>query len=393
MTTQEFKTKTIIQPRQNPSVPNYWGISIDVGYSSVKVFSPNTISSFPSYVKPVEYGTADHPIGGLEKTCIAYRDENRKEYFVGATAQDSVKTGDADNSTASLYVRNRYFAPEFKVLVRVGLALGMLKNSYGDPTDRILHVQTGLPPEYLKADSKDLVNCFIGHHKFMVKLGTNDWMNFEFELLQENIEIMPQPMGTLISIATDRNGGSVPEAKKYFSSNLLILDPGFGTLDTFSIKNHYLDTSKTWNNLGMLRVLQETTRLIQERYDQVIPVPAMQKLLGEGVFKTRFDHQTKSIKQIDFTDILEEANKLVCEEALNTVNDFYNYLQDEDYLVITGGTGAAWFEYIKKYYNGIETLNIISGAVNDTIPEIFSNVRGYYMNQLNTLKKKRKNNN
>lgn len=386
--TADFKTKTILQPKQNPYVNKYWGISIDVGYSSVKMFSPNMIASFPSYAKRVPYGTADHPIGALERTSIAYRDENNNEYFVGATAQDSVQVGDSDNSTASLYVRQRYLTPEFKAISRVGLALGMMRNSYGDPAGKILHVQTGLPPEYIKTDSDLLKVALQGEHNFSIKLGANNWINFSFEILPENIEIMPQPMGTLVSIASNNDGSKVPEAKKYFKSNLLIFDPGFGTLDTFEIGNNYLNSEKTWNNLGMRRVISETCNMIAEKYRTIIPVPAMQKLLGEGSFKTKYDPVTRQMKRIYFADILEEANRKVCEEALTTIDSYYNYLQNEDYLVITGGTGAAWFNMIKKYYSGNETLQIINGAANDNIPAIFSNVRGYYMTQYNLLKAK-----
>lgn len=392
--TQEFKTKTILQPRQNPSTSKYWGVSMDIGYSSVKIFSPNMIASFPSYAKKVAYGTADHPIGGLEKTCIAYRDENNNEYFIGAIAQDSVQAGDSDNSTASLHVRQRYLTPEFMALTRVGLALGMMKNQYGDPAGKILHVQTGLPPEYMAGpDTEMLKSVFEGKHNFSIKLGGNNWIDFTFEISAENIAVMPQPMGTLVSIATDRNGGQLPEARKYFSSNLIIVDPGFGTLDTFDIKNHYLSSNKTWDNLGMHRVMEETCKLIARDYKTSISVPAMQKYLGEGTFSTNYDMDTKKVNplkrtKIPFADILEMANKIVCEEALTTIDSFYNYLQNEDYLVITGGTGAAWFDIIKNHYSEIEALKVIDGAANDTIPAIFSNVRGYYMTQLNTLKNK-----
>ena len=75
-------------------------------------------------------------------------------------------------------------------------------------------------------------------------------------------------------------------------------------------------------------------------------------------------------------------------EAINTINGCYNYLQDEDYLVVTGGTGAAWFNIIKDYYKNMTTLKVIDGSANDNIPAIFSNVRGYYMQQYNLLKKK-----
>lgn len=388
VTTQEFRTKTILQPRQNPQTSKYWGVSIDIGYSAVKVFAPNVIASFPSYAKPVERGTADNSIGELEKTCIAYRDEDGNEYFVGATAQDSIRVGDSDNSTASLYIRDRYFTPEFKAIARTGLAFGMMRNQYGDPSGKTVHIQTGLPPEYMATDKEKIVNALAGEHKFSIKIGQRGWLDFSFVVEAENVDVMPQPMGTLISIATDRNGGAVPEARAYFSSELLIFDPGFKTLDTFSIRNHFIDGSKTWDNLGMHRVLTETAKLINEKYDTVIPVPAMQKLLVTGVFKTKFDYKTRTSKTVEFADLLSEANEKVCEEALVTLDGYYDFLQTVNYLVVTGGTGAAWLKMIQNHYSGIEGLRVVNGAANDTIPEIFSNVRGYYMNQLNTLKKR-----
>ena len=387
---QEFKTKTILQPRQNPSTKDFWGIALDVGYSAVKIFSPNVIGCFPSYAKKVEYGYADHPIGGLEKTFIAYRDEEGNEYSVGANAQDKIRVSDADSSTANLYVKDRFYSPEFRVISRVGLALGMMRNQYNDPSGKILHVQTGLPPEYMSMYTDDITAAFVGRHHFQIKLGLSGWVPFEFEILPENFAIKPQPMGTLISIATDKNGGALPEAKRYFSSNLLIVDPGFGTLDTFDIKSHFVDTAKTWDNLGMMRVLQETQKYIKEDKGINIPVPAMQKILGDGYFKDKIDKQTMKQGTVDITDYLKKANKAICMEAINTINGYYNYLQDEDFLVITGGTGAAWINIIREFYKEMSTLKIIDGSANDTVPAIFSNVRGYYMQQLNVLKKRSK---
>ena len=242
----------------------------------------------------------------------------------------------------------------------------------------------------MSMDMDDIKSIFIGHHEFMIKLGSNNWMPFSFDVLPENFAIMPQPMGTLVSVATDKNGGSLPEASKYFSSNLLIMDPGFGTLDTFNISNHFISTPpKTWDNLGMLRVLQETQKLIKADKDVTIPIPAMQKILGNGYFMTKLNKQTMKRDQVDITPYLSEANKNVCKEAIDTINGCYNFLQDMSYLVVTGGTGAAWLGYIQNFYKEMDSLKVIDGAANDTIPAIFSNVRGYYMQQLNNLKNKK----
>lgn len=120
-----------------------------------------------------------------------------------------------------------------------------------------------------------------------------------------------------------------------------------------------------------------------------IPIPAMQKILGNGYFMTKLNKQTMKRDQVDITPYLSEANKNVCKEAIDTINGCYNFLQDMSYLVVTGGTGAAWLGYIQNFYKEMDSLKVIDGAANDTIPAIFSNVRGYYMQQLNNLKNKK----
>lgn len=388
--TSNFKTKTIMLERKNEMVDSVWGMAMDIGYSSVKIFSPNAICSFPSYARkvtndPLSFGTPN-------PTDIQYKDTETGEIWtVGASAQDMVTSDSSNDSIAALYGRNRYFSPMFEVIARVGLALGMTINEYGNPTNKSLVLQTGLPPAYLKSDTDLLKEALFGEHKFEIKVGNKPWQSFNFFLPKENIRVMAQPMGTLLSIATDNNGKLVPDAKKYFSSGMLIFDPGFGTLDIFNIRNRYIESYETFDDLGMKRVLKETSDGIFKEFHVEVPVPAMQKYLKDGkvtvLNRTRGEKKTKLEP---FAHILEKANKKVCLEALDKVDTIYNNLIDHNYLVITGGTGAAWKDIIKDYYDGMETLTIIDGNQNDTLPYIFSNVRGYYMYQYSKLKQMEK---
>ena len=68
---------------------------------------------------------------------LSLLDENKNEYYVGAHAQNDVKVTDSNNSTAALYVRDRWSSPETKVITRVGLALGMMKNQFNDPSGKM----------------------------------------------------------------------------------------------------------------------------------------------------------------------------------------------------------------------------------------------------------------
>ena len=382
--TSNFKTKTPNLERSNVSANSAWGIALDIGYSAVKGFSPNAVYCFPSYARKIT--TEMLSLGQPGPNDIQYRDEYTGEtWSVGVAAQNMITSDDSQDSIQELYGRNRYFSPMFGVIARVGLALGMMSNNYGSPNGKNIVVQTGLPPAYLKSDTDLIKEALSGSHDFSIKLGNKQWERFTFDLPEENIWVMAQPMGTLLSIATDNNGKFIPEAKKYFSSSMLIFDPGFGTFDVFNIRNRLIQSYETFDNLGMKRVLQETSEAIYKTHKTEVPVPAMQKYLETGEIKV-IDRRAHKTTVKPFGDILEDKNKMVCEEAINKINSVYNDLIDHDYLVITGGTGAAWNDIVMDYYKDMETLKIIPGNQNDSLPYIFSNVRGYYMYMIGKLK-------
>ena len=64
-------------------------------------------------------------------------------------------------------------------------------------------------------------------------------------------------------------------------------------------------------------------------------------------------------------------------------------LLDMDYLVVTGGTGEAWWHMIKDEFKGLKSLTVLSGNENSDLPFTFSNVRGYYFYLYRTVKKKK----
>jgi plasmid segregation protein ParM len=383
--TQNFKTKTIFTERKNESVDGIWTVALDIGYSAVKGFSNNMIYSFPSYCRKMTNQML--AFGETNKTDILYKDnETGETWVVGSAAQDMITSDETRDSIAELYGRNRYFSEIFKVISRVGMGIGMLTNQYDSPNGKKLVVQTGLPPAYLKSDTSLLKEALAGKHNFSIKIGNKQWVSLSYDLPEENIYVMPQPMGTLLSISTDNSGKTIPEASKYFKSSMLIFDPGFGTLDVFKIRNKMIESSETFDNLGMKRVLQETSDRIMDKFHQEVPVPAMQKLLTTGEVKC-FDRKNRRTSLESFSDLLEESSKKVCYEALQKVDNIYNNLFDHDYLVITGGTGDAWKNIITEYYSGMESLKIINGNQNDMLPTIFSNVRGYYLYIVNKMKR------
>lgn len=390
MNTIDFKTKTLYMERKNPSIKNFWTVALDIGYSGVKGFSPNSVYCFPSYAKKSNGSRIS--IAETRDDEILYKDENGDVWTVGSCAQDMNSSDNTNDSVAELYGRRRYNSPMFRVLIRVGIALGMLKNECGDPNGKIIRIQTGLPTAYIN-DAEDLKDVFCGVHDFSIKKGKSDkWTHIRIDFEKDMIKVMPQPMGAFFSISTDKDGNRLPEAAAFSSSVMLIFDPGFGTFDVFNINNGSIVSSEngSYDNLGMKRVMEETVKGIKKKYNVEVTVPNMQKILATGQVRKfekdpNTNRRTNKFKPIG--EILEAASQKICAEALNQVDTDYNMLIDHDYLVVAGGTGDAWYDYIKDYYGGMDNLTIIPGNQNDTsLPFIFSNVRGYYMFMLGDLR-------
>lgn len=383
MNTKKFRTRTEYIERNNGQIPGVWEIALDLGYSGVKLFSPNMVASFPSYARRVDHNFEF--AGSTPKEAILYRDaETDQTWVVGEVAQNTMATGDTSDSESYLYGRERYNNDMFNVIMRVGLGIGSMENKYGKPDGKKIVIQTGLPERYM-SDEPDLKDAIAGIHNFALKIGSGDWMAFSLSISKNDVYVMSQPKGTLFSVCIDRNGKFHPDAKKYLSSSVLVFDPGFGTLDLFPINSGVVGRGETFSDLGMKRVMQETSILIKENYNVDVPVPAMQKCLETGVVRYMDKKNFKS-KEYNFEQLLAHANLKVCDEAISRTASSVNLI-DYNYLIITGGTGAAWLPRIQETFKEFTTLKILHGNQNDTLPFIYSNVRGYYLFRFNALAK------
>ena len=85
--------------------------------------------------------------------------------------------------------------------------------------------------------------------------------------------------------------------------------------------------------------------------------------------------------------LLSAASDEVFKDAIERAKSITSAFRDYNYLIVSGGTGDAWYEKIEKYLSGMHTLHVMKGNVNDHLPMIYSNVRGYYMFQY-TLNKR-----
>lgn len=377
MNTQDYKTKSIIEYRHIPSNPKYWAIGLDIGYSSVKGMSPNKYFCFPAYARkvPADRLTLKAP----QSTDIRYREKSNDEIWtVGALAYDEVNSSEVMDSEAELFGRRRYFSPMFLVIARVGIALGMMNDPYGKRENRRVKIQMGLPPKYMN-DEDDLRESLVGHHEFEIKLGNQPWQSFDFTIEPEDIpKVMAQPLGALMSASIGKDGMQLPVARQYFSKNVIVFDPGFGTTDDYTITHGVVTGYETFPELGMREVFARTCHDIKKQYRVEIQIPELQNKLVDGTIKSMDRRLMKSTKH-SFADILEKNSKEVCHETIEKLKTVHNYFIDTDYIIAAGGTYDAWASEFNQTFKDMEGLSIVPGNINDpSLSNVFDNVRGYY---------------
>ena len=381
--TKAFKTRSEIIEKKLPRINGnnqYKGktiVALDIGYSGVKGASPNRVFTFPSYAKKTPKDL--DVVGKVRPSDIQLRNDKTGEcWLVGQAAETMMDQVDIESTTdASLYTRYRYDSEVFKVLAMTGMALGL----WGTGSGNDIYLQTGLPATYKDRDEGKIVSALCGDYAVSIKVGSGDWVPFQFTLDENHIDVMEQPQGTLCATAYD-NGVVSQMGKDILRSNSIILDIGFGTEDIFSIRSGYKNAHQTYSDTGMRAVFEAVIKQLQadhKNYALETKIFELQRYMENGEVPY-FDADEFPMHNLPFADILEEKNREICDKSIRRLMQDYGNLVGYNYLIVTGGTGESRFEQIKEMLSGLPTLQVLPGNLNtQDLAFSYSNVMGYYM--------------
>lgn len=381
--TKAFKTRSEIIEKKLPRINGnnqYKGktiVALDIGYSGVKGASPNRVFTFPSYAKKTPKDL--DVVGKVRPSDIQLRNDKTGEcWLVGQAAETMMDQVDIESTTdASLYTRYRYDSEVFNVLAMTGMALGL----WGTGSGNDIYLQTGLPATYKDRDEGKIVSALCGDYAVSIKVGSGDWVPFQFTLDENHIDVMEQPQGTLCATAYD-NGVVSQMGKDILRSNSIILDIGFGTEDIFSIRSGYKNAHQTYSDTGMRAVFEAVIKQLQadhKNYALETKIFELQRYMENGEVPY-FDADEFQMHNLPFADILEEKNREICDKSIRRLMQDYGNLVGYNYLIVTGGTGESRFEQIKEMLSGLPTLQVLPGNLNtQDLAFSYSNVMGYYM--------------
>lgn len=216
-------------------------------------------------------------------------------------------------------------------------------------------VITGLPVSLWgdKKHAEALVSRLCGTHR----------IHEDKEVTVHSVEVIPQPLGAFLSAYWQAN----EDAKLLSEGRILVIDPGFYSVDWVVVEAGGLRKSGSGTSLNAMSVLlKETSRLIQDEKDGVITVERIEEVLRNGKSDTYLFGSS-----MDLRPYLERSAGSIAHLALEELREsIRREVGSVDMVIIAGGGG----NYFKP---AIETLFGKSRIFIEKQPEL-ANAKGFF---------------
>ena len=384
----------LIEPRiingSSVKVPGVKVIALDPGKSSMKGKTDNLSFLLRN---AAEITPNDGSFGALKKTDIFVKNEDGI-FVVGEIAAAMIAKSSSANFEDELYGKNRYASPRFRAILEASLALALQSNDFGSwtPGTRIV-LGIGIAPGERRETfmEETIIDNLARHYQFEARFGNRAYVKYDFTIQREDIYVMDQPIGALISCITNGDGRFNHDQEHLLQETTLVMDTGFRTMDLYPIAGGMLVSKpSTFDNLAMMEVYECCIRDIKEKYGNTLTLSEFQYAVKKGYFMAGNWHRGQA-RKTRLEDILIKSSTQVCNRAIDKILNLYDGLQEYSNLVIAGGTGNVWMPVIRSRFKDMDGISIISANRNETeLPNVFSNVRGFFYYTSNRLLRARK---
>lgn len=309
-------------------------VGLDHGNGWVKAKMEGQTIVLPSYFSRMEDLGEDMLGASLDVKIFESASNKGEEYVWGKDINQLEK------HLATYGSQDRYKQKYFKLLNEFAIAELILNNDYdGDTYD--VWVITGVPSREKGTNvEEDLEDSLMGAH--IVKVNGEDIV---FKVTK--VVILPQPVGTLMSMYLDSEGFVANE--DYESTSVAIIDIGTGTTDLDHIKSLRRQESDSYSlNLGMFDVYKKIETWIKKQNPSANVT--VQKV------EAQFDKDSYMISKRSVLDIREIKEKAIDEVAMdikNAIIQQWKTWERFDEIIITGGGSSTLGVKIKELIDDV----------------------------------------
>lgn len=345
-------------------------IAVDPGFDTMKVVANGLVFKFPfNVIETDERKMSDYKIGD---DFILYQDNMGGTYRVGQYAREMLF--DNKSRVDTFYTEDRFISDEFRIGLDTAIALSILKNNLYDQMDNLdIELIIALPHACRTTYASTVIGSVAGKHSFLLRYGKSAAKRYTYKITPAHVKTVSQTIAAMLGETSD-DDGFIDEEKFFFLTNgpTLVLDGGYYTMGMVVIsRSGNVDDDKTESDThhAMANVNEKVAEMVRP-YRPEITHYAVEYLLSKNNGQIRYMDNGKA-HTLELSALRKEKAREVCDDLIQYLNKKYNDLLDFEYVLVTGGTGACFYDRLLEYYKdtGImdETRMVLtSGMLNGT---------------------------
>lgn len=406
--------------------PDYnLAIAVDPGYDATKVVINGIMFSIPCNVCDVtEFIDKKAMVGERKKGFLLSHYIQGKKYLVGEEARKLMLERQmrelqmVKQTMTDSFERFSMTETEINMMTAIGVALVLYsENSKKRKQQPILDIRPGTDEETVKHNEAELSrfniiigvalpndavgnvwptveNKLTGYHEVAFETADN-FYNLKFTIPQRGHTMaLSQAVCALLGAASDDEGYEDENSKVLEKLPVLVIDGGYKTVGLFKLTTiKMVDEAESNPDLAMGTVHKRVADRLQNEYGRSnihqFSIPAIiddPHTNGEITYEK--DGNTATV---NIASLLEEECEKVCDELIDYINKKYEGLLDIKQILITGGTGAAYYsrimEYIQDHKSHLVNNVILTNYkfLGSQIDPVFAIAVGMYKTLLNQI--------
>lgn len=359
-------------------------IAVDPGFDSTKIVINGIMFNVPNCIVDIS-GKMDSLLWARKSGFLLSHYIDGNDYLVGREARKLLLQQDTrekqlrkrDMMDSYLMFTTQDF--EINLFTTIGLALvkyseyskkkdikPVLDIQPGDSEDIInknraelkrfsLIIGVSLPNDAVASAWPSVKQKLIGDHQYSIE--TEDgYYGLSFTVKPGYVTILPQATTALLGAACDDEGYEDENSAILSKLPVLVIDGGYKTIGLVKLTTTRMtDQAESNTDFAMGNVHKRVAERIRNEYKRNdiydFNIPSIledQSNDGEIVYVNE-DGNTESLNVRDM--VWEEVEK-VCDELIEYINKKYENLVDIRQILVTGGTGAAYYDHILEYVKG-----------------------------------------
>lgn len=350
-------------------------IAVDPGFDTIKVVANGKFFKFPFNTEKTDEKKISNM--SVADDFILYRNKDNETWRIGQYARELIfekkDSFDVEEKMKNFYSEKRFVCDEFTIGLRTAIAIAVDKLKLYESLNNItIYIMVALPHSVRDNYSTQVRSVLSGNHDYYVRIGKEYEEEFSFFIDENNIFTVSQTVASILGETSD-DDGNIDEDKFYYLSDgpTLVIDGGFYTIGEVAVdRGGSIDEEKTFSDTehAMKNINMEIAKELEPQRPD-IKYYVIEYLMSKNDGKIKYLKDGKA-EIIDLNILKKEKIKEMSHRFIESLNEKYNNLLDFNYVLVTGGTGARYYEYLVEYYVGkgivdedrlILTNNILNG--------------------------------